>query len=326
MRLDDLGHRAGRSLVTSARRAPRPSLLPRAERRRRRRALTAALAGVGAVAVAVGSAAQWWEGPTTPASTPAAQELPPPREAPRFQPVSTRIDERRVLLPLVLADGTRLELVLPRNLADRVGGFTPAAAVADWHGEMHKSLEVYYGGIDEVIGDLTPVAEFHDASGNSVPYFDLGEGDHVLVFQFGSWVVLAREDGAHVTDDERARFASLLRGFETPEGFLVLDPVWPLTITHNGTPGGWLDGEFTDSRLIGIAAQRTCPNPSLQTGRGYAITVESHRVSVCSPEHSIAVHGSDVSIQDLERVEIRMRSVSLGAPRGTGILYPTSPA
>jgi hypothetical protein len=223
---------------------------------------------------------------------------------------------------LVLLDGSELTLTLPRSLASDVKSFVPAGAVGwDFGTCCGRTIEIAHGSVQESYGDRTPDAVYRDGGGGPVNFYvDPGGVDH-LVFQFGSWVVSAWDDGPgpgeRFTDDERRLFASRLSGHETPEGFLVLDPVAPMELMHADAP----DGRLTTNVTVNIFFDRPCPDSEGVTASGLLVTVseEAGQTSLCAPDDAVAVSVSRVDLTpgELDAVGFK-RQAALAAPLEDG--------
>jgi hypothetical protein len=261
---------------------------------------------------------------STTAEPPPAQ-VPAIGEAAPFMPPSYTEGDR-VVFPVTFLDGTRLEVILPHTLADLVEGFAPAAEVGwDFGTCCGRSLDVRHGTIADLFGDATPITTYTDAAGNPVPYYAVAQDDlNYLAFQFGSWVVLAWDGGSEeFSEADRARFASLLDGHETDDGFLVLDPVAPMVVRGTDSPDGRFDGSTRGDALIGIllgeGAKANCESdvPTATTARGYAVkTFETNRLGVCTPDQSVLLHITGVSLSQDDLDQIEVRSPSPTTPTG----------
>lgn len=231
-----------------------------------------------------------------------------------FEPLSEPINELKARILLVMLDGTRIELVVPSDLADRVGGFAPTASLQWEDGECcERGLDIRHGSIKDIFGDLQPTATYPDARGESAFVFESDIG--YLAFQFGSWVVLVGAedlDDPPLSDGEMASLAAHLGGFQTPEGFLVLNPVPPLKAASSNSPDAWLSAKASREHIMDIATEWMCSDEGNRTAQGYPITVDrtdgTVERSVCSPEHSVMVGGPDISVLELDRIEIRIPS------------------
>jgi len=224
-----------------------------------------------------------------------------------------------VEFPITLLDGTRLTLTLPRSLADDVDGLVPGGA-ASWELDpcCARTLEVIYGSIDELYGDRQPDIEYEDADGNPVGFYTEVESLDYLVFQYGSWIVRAWDDdaeGQRLTEENRERFASLMSGHETPEGFLVLEPIPPMTIGPGDGPDATLTTGNPEEGLVGVFEGRDCAsegpsaNPDLVTSTGNLVSLaeESGMTSICWPDASFFVWVARLDLTDaeLEAVELK---------------------
>lgn len=301
---DDIEPPALESLSHTSRRAPRPSLV--------------ALAGAAAVVAAllpVVLLAGSDEPASTTMPTTSSEETP---EGTQFVPPSVP-EGNSVAFPMVLLDGSEITLNLPSSLADDVAGFVPGGA-AGWDDGLccSRSLTFVYGSVEGVVGDRAPDAVYEDAAGRPVHFYealDLGGRSDLdyLVFQFGSWVVMAwdgESGGGQFSEESRARFASLMDGHETPEGFLVLDPVDPMTVRPTDSPDAVLTDEAGNS-MVGVIRRDCSVDAASATGatsHGYFVTVdpESGLTSLCSPGQSTVVWVDRTGLSEAELTEIQI--------------------
>jgi hypothetical protein len=145
-------------------------------------------------------------------------------------------------MPVTFPDGTTAELVYPPklDLSDlRVqpysSGYGPGFA---------RDFLVYDKPIGDVIGsyeDAELLAEYDDGHGGTVGFWRLPPDGLYLAFQFGSWTVLVydyAEEGAQMSDEDRALWATNFHGRDAEDGFLILDAELPLTLARTGEHSG----------------------------------------------------------------------------------------
>jgi hypothetical protein len=223
-----------------------------------------------------------------------------------------------VEFPITLLDGTRLILTLPHSLADDVDGLVPGGA-ASWRHDpcCARSLEVIYGSVEDLYGGRQPDVAYEDADGSPVGFYVEEDDLDYLVFQYGSWVVRAWDDdaeGRRFTEENRELFALLMRGRESSDGFLVLDPDPPMTIGPGDGPDATLTTGTREEGLVGVFQGRDCAsegpsaNPDLVTSAGNLVSFaeESGMSSICWPEASFLVWVArlDLSESELEAIEL----------------------
>lgn len=325
MRFEDYAREAGRALSASGRSAEVPSIKAMWTRRRRRglafgsAAVVILAAGTVAVVAAVGGLAETdgevANGADSPVSVPAAT-VPVDGGGVMFGPPRVEAAET-VEFPITLLDGTRLTLTLPRSLADDVAGLVPGGA-ASWEMDpcCARSLEVIYGSVEDLYGDRQPDVEYDDAEGSPVGFYTQDDDLDHLVFQYGSWVVRAWDGdpgGRRFTEENREMFASLMRGHETSDGFLVLDPAEPMSIGPTDSPDATLTTVSGDG-LVGVFGSRECASegpsadPDLVTSAGNLVSFadSSGMTSICFPDTSLYLWVSrlDLTEAELEAIDL----------------------
>jgi hypothetical protein len=248
-----------------------------------------------------------------------------------------------VEFPITLLDGTRLTLTLPQSLAADIQGLVPGGA-ASWKLDpcCARSLDVIYGSVDDLYAKRQPDVEYEDADGNPVGFYTEEDDLDYLVFQYGSWVVRAWDgdpEGQRFSEENRAMFASLMRGLETAEGFLVLDPAEPMTIGPTDSPDATLT-TMTGEGAVGVFKWRDCASeassldPDLVTSDGHLVSFadSSGMTSICFPESSLYLW---VSRLDLTEAELEAIGLTYGAGQldeesstttSTTIISTTTPA
>jgi len=134
--------------------------------------------------------------------------------------------------------GGHIELSLPGSVDPATLTLVPAGSVA-WTGEpsLGRDVEVAHGTIAALFRGQHPIKIYHAANGDPVPFYGPSDPSRVndLVFQIGDWVVKVWDYPPHdprghaMTDQQRRLWATHLRGHQTPDGYLILDPTPPPT-------------------------------------------------------------------------------------------------
>lgn len=238
--------------------------------------------------------------------------------------------------PITLLNGRGVVLTLPRSLADEIQGLVPGGA-ASWELDpcCGRTLDVTYGSVEGIYGDRRADHIYTDVDGNEVGFFTEEDDVDYLVFQYGSWVVRAWDGdpaGQRFTEDNRERFASLMRGYETTEGFLVLEPAEPMSIGPTDAPDATLTS--TGEGSVGVFISRECAsegpsaNPDLVTSKGYLVSFaeESRMTSICFPENSLYLWVSrlDLTQDELETIDLVYQPDNPGEPPPSTTTLPAT--
>lgn len=228
-----------------------------------------------------------------------------------FAPPSTPLDGV-VVFPLILLDGSQLSLTLPDSIASQIAGLVPSGAVGwDFGVCCGRTLEIQRGSIEDLYPEQAPDAIYQDAAGRPVNFYENPDGVDYLVLQIGDWVIEAWDDGPgpgeQFSEEQRARFASLLDGHVTDEGFLVLTPVAPMEVMPADSPDATLISKDGDP-LVGVIQERICGGaPRSVTARGYSfqISEEAGLTTLCSPEDSsvIWISRTDLTESELDLIQ-----------------------
>jgi hypothetical protein len=175
---------------------------------------------------------------------------------------------------------------------------------------------VIYGSIDELYGDRPPDVQYEDGDGIPVGFYTDEDNLDYLVFQYGSWVVRAWDDdpgGTQFSEENREMFASLMRGRETSDGFLVLNPVEPMSIGPTDAPDATLTTGSREEGLVGVFEESDCAtqgpsNPDLVTSAGNLVSFaeESGMTSICWPEASFYVWVARLNLSEAELEAIEL--------------------
>jgi hypothetical protein len=158
-----------------------------------------------------------------------------------------------------------------------------------------------------------------DADGNPVGFYTEEDDLDYVVFQYGSWVVRAWDgdpQGQRFSEENRAMFASLMRGHETDQGFLVLDPAEPMRIgpTDSHSPDATFTTGTPGEGVVGVFTWRDCnrqppfANPDLVTSAGNLVSFgqSSGMTSICFPESSL-----DLWVSRLDLTEAELEAIDL---------------
>lgn len=160
----------------------------------------------------------------------------------RFVP-PTRAEGHRVVMPVLLPNGQRIELTYPRSLALARLGFNPEAE-ASWNARSipkpccDRTILSNYMTLREAYGDATPVTTFPGFDGRPVGLYNgaprgMPNTDY-LVYRFGPWLVEVdvgskrQTFGDAMTEHERAVWARSPVGDVSQDGFLRLKVRAPL--------------------------------------------------------------------------------------------------
>ena len=162
-------------------------------------------------------------------------------------------------MPVIFVDGTTAEVVFRGDLrADELGTY---GEIAGGLGEVDRSIYFRYGTGSQFKGS-GPLASYEGRGESTVEEWTppsnafgglLGAECPILVFRFGDWFVGVRTCYDDLSSEEKAQWARLLIGRQTPDGFLVLDAESPLAIAEMGEGEGpdlWLQGADRGSPFI----------------------------------------------------------------------------
>jgi hypothetical protein len=240
-----------------------------------------------------------------------------------FEP-RTYLEGDSVVMPITFPDGTTAELVYPPelNLADlRVqpysSGYGPGFA---------RDFLVFDKPMSEIIGsyeDAELLAEYEDGHGDTVGFWRLPPDGLYLAFQFGSWTVLVydyAEEGAQMSDEDRALWATNFHGGDAKDGFLLLEAERPLRLAQAGEHAGpelglWArNGDF---RALSLYAGKCTPYGD-EMVNGLVVDRESDDFAAwCVPDATMSVHvtqeAGDSFIDDVLR-GLEVRNVRVAKP------------
>ena len=242
-------------------------------------------------------------------------------------PVSRHGDD--VVLPVVFPDGSTANLVYPQKVRLHRLGVQPAVSLGlrargKYHERFLMITKTDIGEIartDEIVesyeGPLGPVRVYRPKSQK--------ESLNTLLIhhRVGSWNVVVGDGNARNFMGTKARrvWAESLDGFETDNGFVVLEPRPPLAFADPGHPGLLFHSCF---RSVELRLERCEDLAGAGLGRGqYAETVRGttvHRhergnqvyASWCTPSRRMSVYIDDFDKRyvDLAVKALRVRDVS----------------
>jgi hypothetical protein len=178
---------------------------------------------------------------TTPTARLEASSSPTREQQSRFVP-RTYPDGDSVVMPVTFPDGTTAELVYPPELD--LSGLRVQPYSSGYGPGFARDFLVYDKPIGDVIGSYEGaelLAEYDDGHGGTVGFWRLPPDGLYLAFQFGSWTVLVYdygEEGAQMSDADRALWATKYHGRDAEDGFLILDAEPPLTLARAGEHAG----------------------------------------------------------------------------------------
>ena len=229
-------------------------------------------------------------------------------------------------MPVTFPDGTSAELVYPPelHLSDmRVqpysSGYGPGFA---------RDFLVFDKPLDEVIGsyeDAQMLAEYEDGRGGTVGFWQLPPDGLHLAFPFGSWTVLVydyAEEGAQMSDEDRALWATNFHGGDAEDGFLLLEAAPPLRLARAGEHAGPELGLWSrngDARALSLFAGDCRPYGD-EIVNGLVVDRDSDDFAAsCLPDAPMTVHvaqeAGDTFIDDVLRgLEVRNVTAPHGNP------------
>jgi hypothetical protein len=266
----------------------------------------------------------------TPTPTALTTTLATPAGDGGFSP-HTSMEGDSVVMPVTFPDGTTAELVYPPelDLSDmRVqpysSGYGPGFA---------RDFLILDRPAADVLGEYEEgelLADYDDGHGGNVGFWQLPPDGLFLVFEFGSWTVLVydyADEGAQMSNEDRALWATNFHGRVADDGFLLLEAQAPLHLAVIGEHAGpelsfW-------SRADDFKAVTLFPGPctryreeeggfdEIEMVNGLAVSRESDDFAAwCIPHASMTVHVSqkpgDPFIDDVLR-GLEVRSVSLAS-------------
>jgi hypothetical protein len=229
-----------------------------------------------------------------------------------------------LVMPVTFPDGTTAELVYPPKLD--LSGLNVQPYSSGYGPGFGRDFLVYDEPIREVIGNYEGaelLAEYDDGHGGTVGFWRLPPDGLYLAFQFGSWTVLVydyAEEGAQMTDQNRALWATNFHGRDADDGFLLLEADPPLRLAQAGEQAGpelqfWSRaGGFSGVLLF---AGECTPYHEGEGGfddiemvNGLAVSRDDEFADWCVPKASMTVHvyqdPGDTFIDDmLDGLQIR---------------------
>jgi hypothetical protein len=155
----------------------------------------------------------------------------------QWRPPTERVGNDLVVTLRLLGGGS-VQLVLPGSVDPAAISRFQVGGSVSWtdRPDLARDVLVERGTITDIYRGHQLLKTYRDADGHSVPLYRGGANDlNYLVFQISDWVVSIWDyppgdsRGAPMTDQQHELWATHLRGHKTADGFLVLDPLAPLT-------------------------------------------------------------------------------------------------
>jgi len=182
-----------------------------------------------------------------------------------FMP-STYVEGGSVVMPITFPDGTTAKLVYPPELD--LSGMRVQPYSSGYGPGFARDFLVLDKPIDDVIGGYEQaelLADYGDGHGGTVGFWRLPPDGLYLAFQYGSWTVLVyeyAEEGAQMSDEDRALWATNFHGRDAEDGFLLLEAEPPLRLARAGEHAGPELGLWSrngDSRALSLYAGECTP-------------------------------------------------------------------
>jgi hypothetical protein len=153
----------------------------------------------------------------------------------RWRPPTERVGNDLVVTLRLLGGGS-VQLVLPASVDPAAITRFEVGGSVSWtdRPDLARDVLVERGTIADIYRGHQLLKTYRGVDGQAVLLYR-GPNTNYLVFQFGDWVVSIWDyppgdsRGPAMTDQEHELWATHLRGHETADGFLVLDPLAPLT-------------------------------------------------------------------------------------------------
>lgn len=241
-----------------------------------------------------------------------------------FMP-STYLEDDSVVMPIMFPDGTTAELVYPPELDLSNMRVQPySSGYAPGFARDFLVLDKPVGDVIGGYGEAELLADYDDGHGGTVGFWRLPPDGLYLAFQFGSWTVLVydyTDEGAQMSDEDRALWATNFHGREAEDGFLLLEAEAPLRLAAAGEHAGpelsfWSRSSDFNPQISLFPGE--CEPyregegfDSIEVVHGLAVSRESDDFAAwCDPHASMTVHVSqgpgDTFIDDvLAGLEIR---------------------
>lgn len=220
---------------------------------------------------------------------------------------STYVQGGSVVMPITFPDGTTAELVYPPELD--LSGMRVQPYSSGYGPGFARDFLVFDKPVDDVIGGYEQaelLADYDDGDGGTVGFWRLPPDGLYLAFQFGSWTVLVydyADEGAEMSDEDRALWATNFHGRNAEDGFLRLEAEAPLRLAAAGEHAGpelslWFrSGDFNPQ--ISFFPGECAPYregkgfDSIEVVHGLAVSRESDDFAAwCVPHASMTVHVS----------------------------------
>lgn len=227
-------------------------------------------------------------------------------------------------MPVTFPDGTTAELVYPPEL--NLSGLRVQPYSSGYGPGFGRDFLVYDEPLGEVIGRYEGaelLAEYDNGHGGAVGFWRLPPDGIYLAFEFGSWTVLVYdyvEEGAQMSDQDRALWTTNFHGRDAEDGFLLLEADPPLTLARTGEHAGpELEFWARTANLKGVLLFPGKCTPfhegeagfdDIEMVNGLAVSRDEAFADWCVPKESMTVHvyqgSGDTFIDDvLDGLQIR---------------------
>lgn len=250
----------------------------------------------------------------------------------RFFPDTYR-EASNVVLPVVFPDGSSAQLVYPPRLKLAELGVQPAVSVGiERSGSrvLHERfLLITKAPVGKFRSDDPPIKTYQGASGKVRVWRAKDPEDflHPIFIQFriGTWNIIVGDGnvGDFMGADNRRLWAESLGGYETEEGFIVIEPRSPLAFaTGPGEPDIYLSTcfRFVELRLQDckdLKGSVLAKDQTAHTVDGVTIHRNATRrqfyANWCTPSRQISVYLDDhsKSFVDLAVRGLKVRNVNV---------------
>ncbi|MPZ92725.1 MAG: hypothetical protein GEU68_14080 [Actinobacteria bacterium] len=150
-----------------------------------------------------------------------------------FHP-ATYAEEDRVIMPLTFVDGSTAEVVFPETLG--LQGMRAQVFTAGGLGGVDRTINFLYGDAS-FLRYSGPLETYKGRDVEPVEVWKPAPRSYEcpnLVYSFGDWFVGVRTCQDELSESEKAEWARSLNGYQSEDGFLVLDAVPPLVLQRTG--------------------------------------------------------------------------------------------
>lgn len=243
------------------------------------------------------------------------------------------------MVPVVFPDGSTAELVYPPRLRLAQLGVQPTVSVGikqNQSGFRHERfLLISKSRFKKLRSDDPPIETYAGASGNVMVWRAKDPADFgspvFMQFKIGTWNVIIGDGNAgdFMGRNNRRSWAESLDGYETENGFVVIEPRPPLSFATRTGPDLLLSTcfRFVELRLEDcrhLNDPKPAGNPARQTVRGVPV----HRskegrllyANWCTPSRQVSVYlnDDDKKYVDLAVRGLRIRHVDVREPPRSG--------